>query len=77
MFDAATLFIDQVSLGFLKMLRLPADKDLRGQGLEEVLHINPLSSVESRYLEHWMNAYKIKPIKLNTVKETILKLFGN
>ncbi len=42
LFDAGTLIIDQVSLGFLKMLRLPADKDLQGQQLEEVLQVNPL-----------------------------------
>lgn len=42
MFDAGTLIIDQVSPGFLKMLRLPADKDLRGERLEEVLRVNPL-----------------------------------
>lgn len=42
MFDAGTLIIDQVSPGFLKMLRLPADRDLRGERLEEVLHVNPL-----------------------------------
>lgn len=42
LFDAGTLIVDQVSPGFLKMLRLPADTDLRGQRLEEVLHVNPL-----------------------------------
>lgn len=42
LFDAGTLMIDQVSPGFLKMLRLPTDTALRGQRLEEVLHVNPL-----------------------------------
>lgn len=41
------------------------------------LTANALSGDESRCLEHGMNAYMSKPIKLNTLKETILKLFGN
>ena len=49
-FDAGTLIIDQASPGFIKMLRMPTDTELRGQRLEEVLGVNPLkleSVVES------------------------------
>jgi hypothetical protein len=41
-FDAGTLIIDQASPGFIKMLRLPMDTELRGQRLEEVLGVNAL-----------------------------------
>ncbi len=41
-FDAGTLIIDQASPGFIKMLRMPTDSQLRGQRLEEVLGVNPL-----------------------------------
>jgi hypothetical protein len=41
-FDAGTLIIDQASPGFIKMLRMPTDSQLRGQRLEELLGVNPL-----------------------------------
>lgn len=41
-FDAGTLIIDQASPGFIKMLRMPMESELRGQRLELLLGVNAL-----------------------------------
>jgi hypothetical protein len=49
-FDAGTLSVDRASPGFIKMLRMPMESELRGQSLEVLLGVNTLkleSLVES------------------------------
>jgi hypothetical protein len=49
-FDAGTLIVDRASPGFIKMLRMPMESELRGQSLEVLLGVNTLkleSLVES------------------------------
>lgn len=41
-FDAGTLIIDRASPGFIKMLRMPMESELRGQNLEVLLGVNTL-----------------------------------
>ena len=41
-FDAGTLIIDQASPGFIKMLRMPMESELRGQRLEVLLGVNTI-----------------------------------
>ena len=41
-FDAGTLIIDRASPGFIKMLRMPMESELRGQSLEVLLGVNRL-----------------------------------
>ena len=41
-FDAGTLIIDRASPGFIKMLRMPMESELRGQRLEVLLGVNTL-----------------------------------
>ena len=41
-FDAGTLIIDRASPGFIKMLRMPMESELRGQSLEVLLGVNSL-----------------------------------
>jgi hypothetical protein len=41
-FDAGTLIVDQASPGFIKMLRMPMESELRGQRLERLLGVNAL-----------------------------------
>ena len=41
-FDAGTLIIDRASPGFIKMLRMPMESELRGQSLDVLLGVNSL-----------------------------------
>jgi len=41
-FDAGTLIIDRASPGFIKMLRMPMESELRGQSLDALLGVNRL-----------------------------------
>ena len=41
-FDAGTLIIDRASPGFIKMLRMPMESELRGQSLDVLLGVNRL-----------------------------------
>jgi hypothetical protein len=41
-FDAGTLIVDRASPGFIKMLRMPMESELRGQSLEVLLGVNTL-----------------------------------
>ena len=41
-FDAGTLIIDRASPGFIKMLRMPMESELRGQSLNVLLGVNRL-----------------------------------
>ena len=41
-FDAGTLIIDRASPGFIKMLRMPMESELRGQNLGELLGVSTL-----------------------------------
>ena len=41
-FDAGTLIIDRASPGFIKMLRMPMESELRGQSLEVLLGVSSL-----------------------------------
>ena len=41
-FDAGTLIIDRASPGFIKLLRMPMESELRGQSLEVLLGLNTL-----------------------------------
>ena len=51
-----------------------------GERLKDVkiiaLTANALSGDEARCLESGMNAYMTKPLKLNSLKQAILSLFG-
>ena len=49
-FDAGTLIIDRASPGFIKMLRMPMESELRGQNLEVLLGVNTLMSVSYTHL---------------------------
>lgn len=41
-FDAGTLIIDRTSPGFIKMLRMPMESELRGKSLDVLLGVNSL-----------------------------------
>jgi hypothetical protein len=41
-FDAGTLIVDRASPGFIKMLRMPMESELRGQSLEVLLGVSSL-----------------------------------
>ena len=62
-FDAGSLLVDKVSPGFLQLLRIPPDLNVRGKSIVELLHITP-SSLEAIISEAQHENYILKPSEL-------------
>ena len=62
-FDAGTLLIDKVSPGFLQLLRIPSDLNVRGKSIYELLHLSP-SMMEAIVSEAQLNDPNQKPHSL-------------
>lgn len=59
-FDAGSLLIDRTSPGFLQLLRIPPELNVRGKSVVDLLHVTP-SSIESLVSEAQHNTQVQKP----------------